>query len=256
MSVIFVLLALSSFRNIKKTELDFNQKKAILIKENLDLKDSVDSLQETIKQKTAALGAVEKEKAALEEQVNALKTAAASFRETSDKELVALKQRTLLLNKKIYTLKKTPIAQRIRSAIDKEENEKIKKVLEDSANKIDMIREGKSVDLEPIIVTKKGSETPSSAKEKSTVSQKKEVRSGVVLSVDKKNNLIVINLGRNDGVKEGYVCQILKDGQVIGAAEIMSVRYRVSAAYVKGTQYKVSMDDIKEGCRVTAPEEQ
>jgi hypothetical protein len=44
--VFLIILALSSFRNSKKMELEFNEKKATLVKENLDLKDRLDSLQE------------------------------------------------------------------------------------------------------------------------------------------------------------------------------------------------------------------
>jgi len=255
-SALFIFLAVSSFRNIKKMELDFNQKKAILVKENLDLKDRLNSLQDMITRKTEALGAVEKEKAALEEQLNALKIAAESFKAASNEELGALKKKTLTLSKKIYALENSPIVQRIRDAIDKENNENIKKVLEDSANKIDMIKEGKSVNLEPIIVTGKESGVPSSAKEKDGDIQAKEGKRGIVLSVDRKNNLIVINLGHNDGVKEGYRCKILKDEQVIGSAEIMSVRYRVSAAFVDDLQYKATVDDVKEGCKVIVPDNQ
>lgn len=248
--VFFLFLGISSFRNVKKAELDFNQKKAILVKENLDLKDRFDSLQETIIQKTEALSVVEKEKAALEEQLNVLKKAAMSFRVASNKELEALKKKTLALNKKISVLENSSIVQKIKKAIGREENESIKKVLEDSIDKIDMIREGKSVNLEPIIITKKESATPPSVKEKNEAIQAKEGKDGIVLSVDRKNNLIVINLGHNDGVKEGYRCEILKDGQAIGSGETMSARYKVSAVFIDDFQYKATMDDIKEGFKV------
>jgi hypothetical protein len=255
-TVFFVLLAVSSFRNINKTETDFNQKMAVLVKENLDLKDRFESLQVMIARKTEALDTLEKERAVIDEQLNALRRVSVSRNVIFKNNLKTLKKKILTLHKDISGLENSPIVQRIRAAMDKESNENIKKVLEDSANKIDMIKEGKSVDLEPIIVTKKESVVTPIVKEKDEALRADEGKGGVILASDRKNNLIVINLGYNDGVKKGYRCKILKDGQLIGTAETLSVRYKVSAAFVDDLKYNTTMDDLKEGYTIIVPENQ
>ena len=250
-SIVSIVAAVSFFQALRKAELEFNQKKAVLVKDNLDLKDRLDSIQDLITQKTEAAAAIEKEKRALERELGILKKENEGLIASSSKEIESLKQKSLILKKKIYTLENSSIVQRLKEAADKENNENIKKVLDDSLKKIALIKEGKSVNLEPIVV-KEDSEFQSVTA--APPSQEKADRQGTVLSLDRKSNLVVISLGRKDDVKEGDRLHIFKDDARIAAGEIISVRYRISAAAIDDIQYKNTIGDIKEGYKVIVSE--
>lgn len=252
-SIVSIVAAVSFFQALKKTELDFNQKKATLVKDNLDLKDRLDSIQDLIAQKTEAVAAAEKERKALEQELGILKKENETIIASSGEEIESLKQKSLILKKKIYTLENSSIVQRLKEAIDKEKNENIKKVLDDSLKKIELIREGKSVNLEPIVV--KEDDAPQAVTITPSV-REKAGKKGAVLSLDRKSSLVVINLGRKEDVKEGDKLHIFKEDTQIAGGEIISVRYRISAAVIDDILYKNTISDIKEGYKIIVAERQ
>jgi len=246
-----IVLAISSFRNLKKMELEFNEKKANLVKENLELKDRIDSIQQIVSQKTASADIMEKEKKDLEEQLQTLKEENEKIISSNNEQLDTLKKKNSVLKKRVATLENSPIVQRIKEAIQTEDNDNVKNVLEDTANKIEMIRSGKSVSLEPIVVTRQQQETLLNQASKTAAPPAQEAKTGVILSLDKKNNLMVINLGRKDNVKDGDRCRIFKKDKMIARAQIISTRYRIAAAFIDDIQYKYTINDIEENLKVT-----
>ena len=247
--VFLLVITISTFRSLKKMELEFNEKKATLVKEGLELKDKLNSLQEDFNKKAASVGVIEKEKKELESQIDQIKEEQGKIISSYTQELDALKKKNEFLKKSISALERSPLITRIRAAIMKEDNEDIKKLLQNTLDKIELIKSGKSVNLEPIVVTKK---EDSAAAEYATM--KPEGREGAIISLDPKNNLMVINLGTKDNLKEGNRCKILRDGQEIAQAEILSVRYRIAAAFIDDIQYRYTINDIKEGYKVVVTE--
>ena len=230
---------------LKKAELAFNERKAILVKENLDLKQRFDSLQAEVSEKLATLESLQKEKELFEEKLSLVKKETSRIIESYVAQLDDLKKKNTSYRKKIALLGKSArninSVQHIKEALTKEDNKDIKRVLEDTLNKIELIKSGKNVSLEPIVVTPVTS-----------VSNEKiqSVKNGLVLSLDRVNNLIVVNMGRKDDLREGDLCRILLNGQAIAQSEIVSTRYNLSAAYVNQLQPKYTIDDIKEGLEV------
>lgn len=255
------VLAFSYSKDLKKTELAFNEKKAVLVKENLDLKDRLDSLQKIISEKTESLTATAKEKSAVQEQLDALVEKNKELMTSYTAKLEVLSREKEALRKKVLNLDKSPVIERIKDILKKEENDNIRKVLEDVLNKLELIKEGKPVNLEPIVVTKNEVLTtspviePAPQKEEKIEEARKVIeqqeKSGTILSVDRKNSLIVISLGRKEDVAEGYRCKILNNDEEIASAEVVSVRYRIAAAFIDNILGKHSMNDIKEGLKVT-----
>ena len=236
-----VILAMSAVRHLKKVELDFNSQKNAMTKEITSLKSNAESLQWIVDQKTKSLDSMAKDMKTLEEQVTVLRTEGEEQRKTYDEQIGEFKRKNVALKKRVGTLEEGSLIDRIREALFREENPNVKRILEDSINRIEMIRSGKSVSLQPIVVTKgegAGATTLSTGGK------------AIILSVDKRNNLIVINAGRKDNVKEGDRCSILKGGEEIASAEIISVRYRIAAAFVDDVQYKHTIRDVKEGYEV------
>jgi hypothetical protein len=238
-----IVIAISSFRSLKKMELEFNEKKATLVKENLELKDRIDSIQQMVAQKTEAAGVFDKEKKIIENQLKSLKDENEKLIFGTNEHIDTLKRKNAILKKRVASLENSPIVQRIKEAIQVEDNDNVKEVLADAVNKIEMVMAGKSVSLEPIVVTK--------IQQTGAVSSvTAEGKTGVILSIDKKTNLIVINLGRKDDVKEGDRCKIFKNDLEIARAQIINIRYRISAAFVDDIKYKYTINDIGENQKV------
>lgn len=242
----FLILALSSFRNLKKMELEFNEKKATLVKENLDLKDRINAVQETLSQKTDALNILEADKKVVQEELGILRKENDRIMASYGAEIEALKRKSAALRKRLSNIEKTPVVTTIRQAMDRENNENIKKVLALAAENIELIKSGKAVSLEPIVVTGlSGQAAPSGV---ATAVEQGE-KQGMVLSADAKNNLIVIDMGRRDDIKEGDLFKIFKETEEIAEAEIISARYRIAAAFICDIQPRYTIDDVKEGSR-------
>lgn len=66
----------------------------------------------------------------------------------------------------------------------------------------------------------------------------------------------MIDLGTQDGIVKGDRCVVVKDEKVIASAEIISVRYKISAAFIDDVRYKNALTDIKEGDKVLISKEQ
>ena len=276
-STLCIFLALSSWRRLKNMELEFNEKKATLIRDNLDLKDRIQSLEEMVSKRSDDLVVLEKEKAELEASLKTLReeneklsndykelkltyTTLTSKKEDFSRQLEELEEKNRYLSGRITELENSPLVQRIREALPGEQNEKVKKVLADALHNVELIQQGKPVDLGPIVVTGKDNteeekmpnvlSTQDLPKKTAPALANSAGNTGRVISVDAKNSLLVIDLGTEDGILPGDRCVVLKDEKVVASAEIISVRYKISAAFVDDVRYKNALTDIKEGDRV------
>ena len=237
-----LILVLSMFRHLKRMESDFRDKKAALVKENMDLKDEFGFLQEELVQKAEALTFLAEENEKLKEEYTT--------------RIESMKSENAALGQKIKDLEEKPLAEQLRDALYSEKNEKLKKFLEKVLYNIMLIQSGKSIALEPIVVAEREegvpAETAGAKLEREPAEAPKRMllpagKKGKVLSVDKKHNLIVVDLGKRDDVVEGAECVILKGEKEIASAEIISVRYNVSAAFVNDWRYNYHIRNIKEG---------
>ncbi|MCQ9207515.1 MAG: hypothetical protein NG740_06530 [Omnitrophica bacterium] len=79
-------------------------------------------------------------------------------------------------------------------------------------------------------------------------------KNGEILLIDKNCNLVIIDLGRREGVKENDRLKILKDGEEIAEATIIGVRYRASAAFVDEIEHRHNIRSIQKGDEVLISE--
>ena len=228
-SVVCVILAISSTVRLKNTEAAFNEKQASFLKENLDLKDRLSALQES----ASKYDAIEKEKLALDENLRLLKeenekiktlyrklklgfSALISARKNLVKQLMEIKNENIALSEKVSQLVRGPL--------------------------VPWRGKDKLVSLSPIVVKGKtrGSTGILSMAEKK----------GKVVSIDKENNLLVVDIGLKEEVKKGDRCVIIKDDQQIASGEIINVRSKMSAVFVDDLKYENKISDIKAGYEV------
>jgi len=223
--ILSIFFAISSSGRLRKVEVDFNEKKATLVKENLDLKDRLDSFQETV----AKSALLEKEKSAIEADLKLLKEENEKIKDAYSK---------LELNNSALVSSKEDLLRQIEE-LEKKNIDLAKKLTQrESKVAATQIKEERAVALAPIVV--KGAQ---------------QERIGKVLLVDVKNSLLVINLGSKDETKKGDRCMILKDEKEIASGTIINVRYRESAVFIEDLQYGNKIGDIKEGFAVLVKKE-
>lgn len=250
-----LVFALASFQRVKRGESELSEKKAVLVKENLDLKDRVTAIQDMLDKKTATLDGFESEKQKLQYQVEYLKKENNKIMDSFAQRMNAANKKKEVLKKRIATLEKGSIITSLKNALAREQNVSIKKIIENALNNIELASAGKPVTLQSITITKSSQSqaVATSDTQQDVPTDDSEIK-GAILSLDKKNNLMVIDLGRKDNVQTGYRCKILKDGKEIAQAEIISLRYRIAAAFIDDITYKYTIDDIKEGYEVLVEE--
>lgn len=243
-----IFFAVFLFRHIKNVESEFNGKEASLIKEAMDLRDLIDGLEETVRKKTKEINAVVAEKEKISGRIKLIEDESKKINELYTKQTEKLKKETDDLRAEIEALKNISFSEVLKKTLESEKDENIKKVLERTLNNIELIKSGGFVDLEPIVVSEKrevGSMETSA--EPVSLLRKNE---GEILSVDKNNNLIVINLGAENKAEEGQRVSIFKGGEEIASGEIINTRYKISAALIDNIQYRYTLSDIKSGSKV------
>jgi len=99
------------------------------------------------------------------------------------------------------------------------------------------IQRKESIELPPIVVRPQGeiSGVGSPQPEAPLVEERgAQVHAGgSVLGVNKENNFVVINLGRNAGIKAGDIFQVYKESKAIATIEVIQVRESLSACNIK-----------------------
>jgi hypothetical protein len=252
LSISFVAL---SYKYAKDIELEYTEKEASIIKENMDLRDWVESEKEKLKEKIKEINAVKREKENLVFKLASAEEKNERLKELYSKQIKTLEGEKEIIQKEIRALKKMPLIEVIRKAKNAEEDENTKKVLERTLHNMELIKSGNVVDLKPIVVVEE--EGPkaavSSFTEKAKVSKiasSVQNVSGEILSVDRDNNLVVVSLGSKDGMREGGRLEIFNEEEKIASAEIINARYRISAAFIDDIRYKYTVRDIKNGNKV------
>jgi hypothetical protein len=246
-SIFLIVLVVAIYGSLKKTEAQFNERKAVLIKENLDLKDGAKAVEEALNQKKESLAILEKERKNTDDQIASFNEEKEALKKEYEEELLALKTENASLKTKIASSREKTLAEHIDEAIEKEDNDNLKKFLAKMKYNIEVIKKGGNIELEPIVVTDAGEGARVEPAQEKIPASQVSAREGKVMSVDGKYSLVVFDLGRKDGVKQGEQCSILKDGKEIASAEVISTRYNVSAGFVYETAYGYAIDDIKEG---------
>ncbi len=225
-----------SFVYVKKIKKDYYMMRTVLLKDNQTLRSRAELLQETAIQKTEIANTMEKEKKVYEEQANSLKEELEKLRQDLGGQVDLLTKKKAALRKRIYMLEKAPLASRIKAAMQGETDRRIINIMNDTLSKVELVKSGKAVSLEPIEV--------------SAADQK-----GTVLSIDRKNDLAIVSIGTKDGLMEGDRCKIYgRDGTEIASAEVISARYAISACFVDDMNYGYNIKSIKEGCSVIIAE--
>jgi hypothetical protein len=239
--VIILVLALiftagASYLIMKKIRRDYWTMRTTLSKDNQELKSRVGALQETLNQKEEVFNNAETYKKNYEEQIAFLKEENDKLRSGVDQKIDELTKKKSLLKKRIHKMETAPIDKWIKSMMAGQSDQKIKNILKDALDKVELVQSGKAVTLEPIEV--------SAANKK-----------GTILSIDRKNDLIVISVGSKDGLMEGDRFNIFsRDGKEIASAEVISARYAIAAAFVDSMNYGVNINSIKEGFSVAMVE--
>jgi cell division protein FtsB len=187
--IFFIFLAISFSTNVKKMEVDFNRQKALLAKENSDLKIKVEAIQNIVEEKIRAMDAVEKEKKTLERKFITLKNKNEELTSSLGKQLEELKRKNLTLKKRISNLENGDLIQKIREAIEKENNENIKIVLKNMLDKIEILKGNPSAAPSPVTPEKEKESFRDMAAESGITQnvpskQAQEEKNGVVLSLD------------------------------------------------------------------------
>ena len=240
--LIIVVLSLSQHANsINKA---FKKKQGELNSKLAEYKDRIESLQPLIDEKTAALTDAENQKEELKTQVALIE----AEKKKIQADFEALQMKNTTLKKRIQKFENASLETIISEALEKEENSSVKRLMADSLAKVELIRSGKAVDLEPIVITKSAEEAGLAV---SNASPSEEGKKFLVIALDAKNNLIAINGGRKDKLKENDRLVVLKNGRKIASASVIAVRYRVTSAFVDSMFGKYAVKDIKEGDEVT-----
>lgn len=257
--VICIVLAGYLFNHSRSIEFDFNEKKAALLKDNLDLRDRISSLEDALKQKTSSSAALEDQRKAVESELVSLKAEGEKIKQDYNKlnedyvsllgekkkladDLESLRRENSDLKNKIGEIEKSPLVEKIKTYIDNEQNGEVKKALELALQNIEAAQAGKSVNLAPVVVESKAKE---GVKEQRAAEGVRRI--GEVLSVDRNNNLVAIDLGDRDNVSEGDICSILKNDKELARGEVISVRYKISAVFINEVRYGRVIDDVKKG---------
>lgn len=250
---ISIISALFMFGQVRKVETEYVDKEAEFIRENMDMSDRLDKLKNTIGEKTAEIRKIEEKSEKLEKRIVSIAEEKDKLEKLYENQIYVLEGEKKELQNKVTALNKVSLIELIRKAKDAEENESVRKLMGRTLQSIESIRSGKIVDLEPIVISE-STALPDNKKiamvEEIAVPAPPPSSLGEVLSVDKKNNLIVVNFGTQNRISEGQRLLILNDGEEIASAEIISARYKISAAFIDDIRYKHTIGEIKSGFSV------
>jgi len=262
-----LVLVVFMFNQLKTIKSEFNEEKSVLVQEKLDLEERVESIQNIIDQKADVHIRIEEERKSLEEELNALKEETKRQIQIYSNELDTLRINNASLAGRITALERKPLLQSLSEAIAKEKDAKVKKILERALYRAYSVYTKKGIEPEFIVAPPKPEFIEDELEEESAIEksegegEKKEEKritsvfgvsgtikkQGKVLFLDKTYNMVIINLGSIDDMKDGERCIILEKGKETAQGEIIGVRYRVSAVLVDGLIQNYTLADIKEG---------
>ncbi|MFA6635881.1 MAG: hypothetical protein WCV56_02045 [Candidatus Omnitrophota bacterium] len=245
-SLVCIVAVAVTLRNMRRLELEFNRKRAVLVRENLDLKDRIDSTEKDLALRTEDLNALERELDLTNDRMEEIERTSSETISSFSQEVEELRERKTALEEELSSLRDMTVIQHLEHSAEKEENPGVKALLQRTIEIIGMIMDGESVSLAPVMVT-----APSPGQDgQDLITFPGEAR-GLVLSTDHRNNLIVTNLGRKDGVEENSTCVVTRDnGEELARGYVISVRYRVSAVFIDEVKVGRTIKDISESDKV------
>lgn len=235
--VISIILSLSLAQRVKNSEAKFKKDRAILVREKMELKDELDALKDDLKSKADDIASLENERRIIKEQIAGLEKASADLKGASLQEVESLRQQIQSLRKDAEVFKDASSIQVLQDAAARETDATIKRILADALTKLTMVKDGKAVTLEPIVITG-GADSAA-------------VKQGKIVSFDKKNALIVVNLGSANGVRDGQRLKILGEQGEIAIATVIRTRYEISAAFIESFRSKHTIQDLREDLAIT-----
>lgn len=224
------IFSFSLFTQIKSAEDALKQEKEVLSKEKAALAVDVDSLKADVKAKADTIAALQAENKTISDSESLARSSMESLKKDNNK-----------YKDEVETFNSYTPSQLIILISSREKNENARNLLEDTAKKLDMIREGKTVSLEPITVTK------NQTKPRPALYGQKQ---GKVVSVDIRDGTVVIDMGKLDGIKEGQYCTIYDGQSLICAASVAWTRFTISGIITNDFQPGHSIKDVKEGLSV------
>jgi len=240
--VFCVLLALIMFNNMKSAGRAIKDKNVALIRERAELKIQFDSLNEAFEKNKVTTSSLESEKKSIAEEFARLEKEYAESKTRKTKTLDALKHENKYMRRKIDLFRKLSTTELIKQITSRETNDSIKRILTDTLVKIEMTKDGKLIELEPIVLPA-GDNQPYA---NNGISKKQ----GEIISLNKKNSLIVINMGRAQGVTDGQRCRIIDNRGEIASGMIIRTRYEISAAFIDTFSKSYTIENVKEDAKV------
>ena len=109
--ILSVALNVSLYRHFRKAELEFNERKAVIIKENLGLKDRIESIQGIVAEKTEMIASLEKEKKSVENALDELKTRSELLLRIYANQIKTLEEKNASLTAEAAKPERRPIAE-------------------------------------------------------------------------------------------------------------------------------------------------
>ncbi len=167
----------------------------------------------------------------LQEEVKLVKSENKSLRERlttlqdSEVEIDNLRKENQNLRQRIEEVKSLLKERIIKAGYAKEREPEVDEVAKASG----------SVDLPPIIVSS------------SSISPRVELPyalEGKILNVNREHEFVVIDLGRNKGLKQNMVFQVLRDAESIGEVKVIQVREEISACDIIRSLRPFRLGDI------------
>ncbi len=239
--VFCALAAIIMFSHIKGSERAFGDKNAALVRERTELKIQFDSLSEDFDKNKFYTDNLEKEKKSIEDAFARVEKEYNELKGQNAKKLYLLKHENMVIRKKIEAFQKISAVELIKQIVSRESDRNIKNILSDTLAKMEAAKNGRYIPLDPIVLaapTADKPETPYGSKQ------------GKIVSVDKKNCLIVVNMGRAQEVEDGRRCRIVDDHGEIAAGTIIRARHKISAAFIDTFSPRRTIEDVKEDARV------
>ena len=255
--IVCAILTMSAYRHFKGKAFEFDKKRAVLINKNLVLKDNVGLLEEMVSTKETMITSLRSSVTRLERireenqrTIDSLSTDLNSLKEQYEK----LSKENTFFSKQLDLLKRHPLVRTILAAFQSNNPQEAENILDSSLENLDPNATNLSEVFSGTVdmTSSQGGKTDQIAFSDMTPLAAR--ITGSLASVDKKHSLIVIDLGKRDQIKERDFLIILKNGVELGTAEVISVRYRVSAALITRVSPGYTIDDINENCTVSVPE--
>ncbi|MFH1854750.1 MAG: hypothetical protein ABH815_05500 [Candidatus Omnitrophota bacterium] len=130
------------------------------------------------------------------------------------------------------------------------EIDKLKTALGEQASKARELRaeayhSQAEVELPPIVLQRQAGDTASTRSGSLERINKETESLGKIVTVNRDHNFVVIDIGKQDGIRAGDVFNVLRGSLFIGTIEVMQTRDRIAAADIKNTKqgFIVEIDD-------------